>query len=69
MTLEENIKKWIILDNSIKELTNRVREAREKRENINKPADPIMHEIEYNFLASNVSFKLTKKGVATTYPI
>tara|TARA_Y100000816_G_scaffold163136_1_gene116752 strand:+ start:1446 stop:1787 length:342 start_codon:yes stop_codon:yes gene_type:complete len=35
MTLEENVKKWIILDNSVKELTNRVKEAREKRENIN----------------------------------
>ena len=40
-----------------------------KREKKNKPADPIMHEIEYNFHPSNVSVKLTKKGVATTYPI
>ena len=40
-----------------------------KREKNNKPADPMIHEIEYNFLASNVSVKLTKKGVATTYPI
>jgi len=35
MTLEENIKNWVVLDNSIKELTNQLKSLREKRDNYN----------------------------------
>tara|TARA_B100001057_G_scaffold326252_1_gene326457 strand:- start:11405 stop:11746 length:342 start_codon:yes stop_codon:yes gene_type:complete len=35
MTLEENIKNWVVLDNSIKELANRLKDLREKRDNYN----------------------------------
>ena len=35
MTLEENIRNWVVLDNSIKELANRLKDLREKRDNYN----------------------------------
>ena len=35
MPLEENIRNWVVLDNSIKELANRLKDLREKRDNYN----------------------------------
>ena len=35
MTLQENVKNWVIIDNNIREINEKLKQLREKRENYN----------------------------------
>ena len=55
MSFEQNIKQWVLIDNEMKELQDKLKQLREKKSEI---TDVIEHHIEDNDL-TNTSVKLT----------
>ena len=78
MVLEENIKKWLILDNKIKELTNQLKSIRSEKNQYNNNiieyisnnnlnnATIKIHDSKLKFIDNNYSQPLTYKFIYDT---